>query len=86
MSPLSLIPLFFAAALVAPAVWGLGKVYRRSHGAREIACPEANHFATIELDARHAVAMHALGEEADRRVKSCSLWPARQGCAQSCVK
>ena len=85
MSPLSLIPLFLAAALVAPAVWALGKVYRRSCVAREITCPESNHFASIELDARHAVAMHALGET-DRRVKSCSLWPERQGCGQACVK
>ena len=85
MSALSLIPVFFAIALLAPAVWALGKVYRRSHGAREITCPEANHFATIELDARHAVAMHALGET-DRRVKSCSLWPERQGCRQACVR
>ena len=62
MPAVSLIPLFFVIALLAPAVWALGKVYRRSHGARQITCSEANHFATIELDARHAVAMHALGE------------------------
>jgi hypothetical protein len=85
MSPLSLIPWFFVIALAAPAAWALGRVYRRSHGQREITCPEANHFATIQLDARHAVAMHALGET-DRRVKACSLWPARQGCHQGCVK
>jgi hypothetical protein len=85
MSITSLIPAFFAIALLAPAGWALAKVYRRSHGAREITCPEASHFATIELDARHAVAMHALGET-DRRVKSCSLWPERQGCGQACVK
>ncbi len=85
MSPLSLSPWFFAIALAAPAAWALGRVYRRARGAREITCPEANHFATIQLDARHAVAMHALGET-DRRVKACSLWPERQGCQQACVK
>ena len=85
MSPLSLVPLFFVIALLAPAAWALAKVYRRSRGAREITCPEANHFATIELDARHAVAMHALGET-ERRVKSCSLWPERQGCGQACAR
>lgn len=85
MSPLSLVPVFFVIALLAPAAWTLWKVYRRSHGAREVTCPKANHFATIELDARHAVAMYALGE-ADRRVKSCSLWPEREGCGQECVK
>jgi hypothetical protein len=85
MSPLSLIPIFFLAALAAPAIWALGKVYRRSRGEREITCPEANHFATIRLDARHAVAMHALGET-DLRVKSCSLWPERRNCRQACVR
>ena len=85
MSVLNLIPVFFVIALAAPAAWALGKVYRRSHGPRQITCPEVNHFATIELDARHAVAMHALGET-DKRVKSCSLWPERQSCQQACVK
>jgi len=85
MSVLNLIPLFFAIALLAPAVWALARVYRRSRGPREITCPEANHFATIELDARHAVAMHTRAET-DRRVKSCTLWPERQGCQQSCVR
>lgn len=85
MSILSLVPVFFALALLAPAAWALGKVYRRSHGKREITCPEINHFATIELDARHAVAMHALGET-NRRVKSCSLWPERQDCGQACLR
>ena len=85
MSPLSLIPWFFVIALAAPAAWALGRVYRRARGTREITCPEAQHLATIELDARHAAAMHALGET-EGRVKSCSLWPERQDCHQACVK
>jgi len=72
-------------ALVAPAVWALGKVYRRARGTREITCPEALHLATIQLDARHAVKMHARGESSER-VKTCSLWPQRQGCPQACLK
>jgi len=83
--PLSLIPWFFVIALVAPAAWALGKVYRRSRGAREVTCPEADNIATITLDARHAVAMHALGE-AGGRVQSCSFWPERQGCRQACIR
>ena len=85
MSVLSLIPWFFVIALVAPAAYALGKVYLRTRGAHEVTCPEVNHFATIQLDARHAVAMHAVGEN-DRRVKTCSLWPERQGCQQACLK
>lgn len=85
MSILSLIPVFVAAGLLVPAALALNRVYRRARGPREITCPEAKQFATIEMDARHAVAMHALGES-DRRVKSCSLWPERQGCAQACLR
>jgi len=85
MSPLNLIPVFFIVALIAPAAWALQKVYRRSRIPRDITCPEANQFATIQLDARHAVAMHALGET-HRRVTGCSLWPERQACDQACVK
>jgi len=85
MSPLNLIPAFFVIALAAPAAWALGKVYRRARAPREVACPDANQFASIQLDPRHAVAMHALGET-HRRVKSCSLWPERQACHQACVK
>ncbi|HVN04017.1 MAG TPA: hypothetical protein VMT86_06335 [Bryobacteraceae bacterium] len=85
MSILSLVPVFFLAAVAGPAAWALGRVYRRSRGAKHITCPEAGHFATIELDARHAVAMHALGETS-RRIRCCSLWPERQGCKQSCLK
>jgi len=85
MSPLNLIPWFFVIALIAPAAWALARVYRRSHSAQEVTCPEANHFATIHLDARYAVAMRALGET-DLRVKACTLWPERRGCHQACLK
>ena len=85
MSPLSLIPWFFAIALAAPAAWALGRVYFRNRGPHEVTCPEANHFATIRLDARHAAGMHALGETG-RRVTACTLWPERQGCRQNCLK
>ena len=85
MSPLRLIPWFFVIALLGPALWALVRVYLRARASREITCPEANHFATISLDARHAVKMHALGETT-RRVKACSLWPERQGCRQACIR
>lgn len=85
MSILSWIPIFFVVALAVPAAWSMGRVYRRSRGRREIVCPDAGRCATIELDARHAVAMHALGESA-RRVKTCSLWPDRRDCRQACAR
>ena len=85
MSILSLIPVFVAAGLVAPATVACYKVYRRSRGPREVTCPEAGVFATIQLDGCHAVAMEARGDS-DARVKRCSLWPTRQDCAQGCVR
>ena len=85
MFPLSLIPWFFVIALVAPAAWALGRVYRRASAAHEVACPEAGRIAIIQLDARHAAAMHARGETL-RRVKTCTFWPDRQGCRQACLK
>jgi len=85
MSVLSLVPVFFVLALAMPAVWALGKVYRRSRASREVACPETGRLATIRLDARHAVRSYALGENG-QRVQGCSLWPQRRGCQQACVK
>jgi len=85
MSPLSLIPWFFVLALVLPAIWALGKVYARTRGTREVSCPDAHQLAIVQLDACHAVAMHARGETF-RRVKACSLWPERRGCEQGCWK
>ena len=85
MSVISLIPVFFGTALVAPAAWSLARVHRRSRGPRETTCPEGGQLATIEMDARHAVGMHALGETR-ARVKSCSLWPQRQDCARACLR
>jgi hypothetical protein len=85
MSILSLIPVFFVVILVVPAVWALTRVYRRSREPRAITCPEDGRAATIQVDARHAMAMHALGDPR-RRVQTCSLWPERQGCEQHCMR
>jgi len=85
MSILSLIPVFFVLALVGPATWALGNVYRRNRGAREVTCPENGQFATIELDVRHALVAHSLGDM-DQRVKMCSRRPEREGCDQACVR
>jgi hypothetical protein len=85
MSILSLIPVFFVLILVVPAAWALSRVYRSSRQPREITCPDAGQGATIQLDARNAIGMHALGDPR-RRIQACSLWPERQGCAQHCVR
>ena len=85
MLPLGLIPVFFVLALIAPAAWALVTVYRRERPTRAITCPGTGQSATIQIDARHAIAMHALGENR-RRVGHCSLWPEQASCGQHCVK
>jgi len=70
-------------AIVAVPV-AIGKI-REVRGTRSLPCPEAGSYAAVRVDARGA----ALGAIAGRdrlRVKSCSLWPAFQGCEERCLK
>jgi hypothetical protein len=68
--------------VVAPAVVSTFRRYRRC---RTIICPETDRIAEMEIRAGHAGMMAALGKH-DLRVKWCSLWPRRKGCAEECVK
>ena len=68
--------------VVAPAVLSS---YRRYRGRRTIICPETDQIVEMELKAGRAGVMAALGKQ-DLRVKWCSLWPRRKGCAEECVK
>ena len=67
--------------VVAPAAIS---TYRRFHGRRTIICPETDRIAEMEIKAGHAGIMAALGKHA-LRVKWCSLWPQRKGCAEECA-
>jgi hypothetical protein len=53
-------------------------------GQRVIVCPETNQTAGVELDAWLA-ARSGIGSDATLGLKSCSLWPERQHCAQDCL-
>ena len=68
--------------VVAPAVIS---TYRRYRDRRMIICPETDQIVEMELKAGRAGVMAALGKQ-DLRVKWCSLWPRRKGCAEECVK
>ena len=68
--------------VVAPAVLS---TYRRYRGRKTIICPETDQIVEMELKAGRAGVMAALGKQ-DLRVKWCSLWPRRKGCAEECVK
>ena len=59
--------------------------FRRYRGRRTIICPETDQIAEMEIKAGQASVMVALGKH-DLRVKWCSLWPRRKGCAEECLK
>ena len=59
--------------------------FRRYRGRRTIICPETDQIAEMEMKAGRAGIMAALGKY-NLRVKWCSLWPRRKGCAEECVK
>ena len=59
--------------------------YRRYRDRRTIICPETDQIVEMEFKAGRAGILAALGKQ-DLRVKWCSLWPRRKGCAEKCVK
>jgi hypothetical protein len=59
--------------------------YRRYRGRKTIICPETGQIVEVNLRAATAGALSAVGKNWVR-VKWCSLWPRRKGCAQECVR
>ena len=55
--------------------------FRRS---RRLSCPETGGPAEVGIDASRAALSSAFGRPL-LRVKSCSLWPGRDRCKQSCI-
>jgi hypothetical protein len=70
------------AYIVAPV---LSDNYRRYRGRKTVVCPETGQLAELELKARRASLLSALGTRW-LRVRRCSLWPRNKGCAQHCVE
>ena len=62
----------------------MAHTYRQLRGAWIVECPEEEVTASIELDARHAATSAAFGDP-QVRVTTCSYWPEREGCDQSCL-
>ena len=54
-------------------------------GARIVICPETQRPAAVRVDVGRAVGS-AVWERPDYRLESCSRWPERRECAQSCVR
>lgn len=60
-----------------------GSVYLRLRAPRWVRCPETYLPAAVAVDAGHAAWTAALSRPRVR-VRSCTLWPRRAGCAQRC--
>ncbi len=82
-------PLLLLAAIAA-----LGAVYVvlpvmldafwRYHKRRSLTCPEEEKTASVRIDAK-AAAWGAARDKTQLRVRDCSLWPEKSGCAQRCL-
>jgi Fe2+ or Zn2+ uptake regulation protein len=68
--------------VIAPVVTN---TYRRYRNRKTIICPDTGQIVEVELKAVRASLMSTLGKHSVR-VKWCSLWPRKKGCAQECVK
>ncbi|MBI2555632.1 MAG: hypothetical protein HYV92_14700 [Candidatus Rokubacteria bacterium] len=83
-------PWIVLAAIVALAVAYVlvpvvGAVFLRFRGTHELKCPETGAGAKVGADAGWAAFTAAFGHPV-LRVKTCSLWPGRKGCEQSCLR
>ena len=67
------------AGVVLPLLSGTGKKYRYW---KIVRCPEAKKSAEICIIASRK----ALSSLTAIKVKACSLWPQRTGCAQKCLQ
>ena len=83
-------PLITMSAIIAAAILlvlaPVGfETYRSYRNRKVIICPENHKLAEVELDARRAGLMSALGKS-KLAVKWCSRWSQKRGCAEDCVK
>jgi hypothetical protein len=83
--PLLLIAVIVATGLlfvVAPVV---ADIYARYRNGKALKCPEAQSTAEVTLNTHQAALAAAFGKPI-LRVKGCSLWPEKIGCAEKCVQ
>ena len=60
-------------------------IYVRYRGGKVLNCPEILGAAEVTLKTHRAALAAAFGNPV-LRVKNCSLWPKKMGCAEKCVK
>ncbi len=68
--------------LVVPFTW---YIYRRFNYRKVVTCPETGGLTEVKVNAFWA-ALTAIFRKPSLRVKSCTLWPKKKGCAEGCVK
>ena len=59
--------------------------YRHFRHQKVVTCPDTHGLAEVKLNARWA-ALTAILRKPVLRVKSCTLWPKKKGCAEGCVR
>ena len=84
-TPLMLIAGIIAISLFCVVLPFTRDVYRRFRYRKVVTCPDIHDFAEVGLNARWA-AVTALFDKPKLRVRSCTLWPRKKGCAEACVK
>ena len=73
------------AVAAATAFTSFFNTWRRYHGLRVITCPDNLHPAAVRVDAGRAARWAAISGEPPVRLRSCSRWPEKEGCAQDCL-
>jgi hypothetical protein len=59
-------------------------IYVRYRNGKVLSCPESHGAAEVTLNSHGAALAAAFGKRV-LRVKSCSLWPKKKGCAEKCI-
>jgi len=82
--PLLLILVIVATGLVFVVAPVVIDIYARYRNGKALNCPETHGTAEVTLNTHGAALAAAFGKPV-LRVKSCSLWPQKSGCAEKCV-
>jgi hypothetical protein len=73
----------FVLSLI-PVAFFFVRAYRESRGPRVVVCPETMTPEGVGVDPLHAAWSTVVGEK-DLRIASCTRWPERQECGQTCL-
>lgn len=84
MDPWTALTAIVALAAVYVLLPVTGEVFFRLRRRRRLNCPETGAKVEMGVDARWAAFTAAFGQPR-LRVRSCSLWPERSACGQSCL-